>query len=374
MVEKMDLLLVGGHVLDPYTGRDGRYDIGIKGGRVAGLYPGGGILPAAAEVIDVDGDYLSPGWIDLHVHVADGAVIGIDADTVGVRQGVTTIVDAGSTGSRTFPGFVEHVISKAKTRVLAWLNVSRAGLFDGLSELADLSEIDEEETLRLIAENASIRGIKVRMSSSVVKGTDIEGLRRAKTIAAKAEVPVFVHIGNQPPKLTDVLDLLGAGDVVTHIFHGKPGGCLNEREEILPQLQAALRRGVYIDLGHGTESCSFHRMRQAHARGLMVDTISTDLYSRNYEAPVRSLSDTMEKCMALGMTLHEVIAAVTARPAAILRMPQIGSLRAGSVADLTRFAVCDEVREYVDAEDCRICGHQTLAVKGVVREGSVTLL
>ena len=89
MVEKLDLLLVGGHVLDPYTGRDGRYDIGIKGGRVAGLYPGGGILPAAAEVIDVDGDYLSPGWIDLHVHVADGAVIGIDADTVGVRQGVS---------------------------------------------------------------------------------------------------------------------------------------------------------------------------------------------------------------------------------------------------------------------------------------------
>ena len=373
-MEKLDLLLVGGHVIDSHMGRDGRYDVGIKDGRIAGLYPSGGILPAAEETMDVSGSYLSPGWIDLHVHVADGAVIGIDADTVGVQQGVTCIVDAGSTGSRTFPAFEENIINKAKTRVLAWLNISRAGLFDGLSELADLSAIDEAETLRLITENKAIRGIKVRMSGSVVNGTDVEGLRRAKVVAAKAGVPIFVHIGNQPPKLTDVLDLLGSGDVVTHIFHGKPGGCLNEREEILPQLQAALRRGVYIDLGHGTESCSFHRMRQARARGLMVDTISTDLYSRNYETPVRSLSHTMEKCMALGMTLHEVLAAVTARPAAILRMPQIGSLRVGAAADLTCFSAREEMREYVDAEGCRICGHRTLAVKAVVREGSVTLL
>jgi dihydroorotase len=369
---KLDLLIVNGHILDVFSGIDGYYSIGVKDGRILGIYPQGTILPESSEVLNLQGDYLSAGWIDLHTHVAVGhAAIGIDADTIGIQQGVTTVVDAGSAGCDTFADFEEHVIHKAQTRVLSWLNVSAAGLYQGTSELADLRNIHEEAVLQLIRRKPMIRGLKVRMSHSVVKDTGVQGLKLAKNLAQKLGLPVFVHIGNRPPVLTDVLELLGKGDVITHIFHGKPGGCLDDRENILPELHAALQKGIYLDLGHGTESCSFSRLRQARECGLSLDTISTDLYSQNYHGPVYSLAHTMEKCMALGMTLQEVLAAVTLKPSMVLGISYLGRLKVGAIADFTIFSLLQEEKEYKDSEGNTLCGRECIMVKGVVREGSV---
>ena len=369
---QLDTLIINGHIIDTFAGLDGRYDIGIKEGRIAGIYPPDSIRPASDKIVDIAGNFITAGWIDLHVHAAvNRAVIGIDADTVGVKQGVTTIVDAGSSGCKSFHDFEQNVIKKANTRVLAWLNVSDQGLYDGLSELADLSLIDEKEILKLINATSAIRGLKVRMSRSAVRETDVEGLRQAKTIAAKAGVPVMVHIGNPPPKLSDVLDLLDTGDIVTHIFHGKPHGCLDAQENLLPELTAALRRGIILDLGHGSESFSFRRMQQARALGLGIDTISTDIYSRNYETPVKSLVHTMEKCLALGMTLQEVIASVTLKPALVINEPFLGRLKYGAVADLTIFSVKESTALYTDSEGCQLIGKQRLHVTLVIKEGSI---
>lgn len=371
-MKELDLLIVNGYLLDSYNGLDGLGAIGISQGYIAGIYPQQGILPKASRYLDAKGQYISAGWIDLHAHTADQrAKIGIAADTIGICQGVTTVVDAGSCGSATFDDFEEHSIKKSKTRVLSWLNISSAGLYENTAELADLTKIDEVNTKTLLQEKDCIRGIKVRMSRSVVQGTNTEGLQIAKKIAREVKVPLFVHIGNFPPDLAEVLNVLDHGDIVTHILHGKAGGCLTHEEKMLPELINASRRGVYFDLGHGAESFSFLRFKIARENGFCIDSISTDLYSRNYEFPVCSLACTMEKCMALGMDLKEVIAAVTLKPAIMLRMPFLGCLRPGAVADLTIFQLLPEQETYYDSEGSCIRGKQKFKICEVIRNGQV---
>ncbi|WP_196606643.1 amidohydrolase/deacetylase family metallohydrolase [Pectinatus frisingensis] len=368
----MDLLITNAHVLDAFSGMDGMYSLAIKRGKIAGIYPIGAILPASNDVLDLQGTYLSAGWIDLHAHVAPNrAVIGIDADTIGIRQGVTTVVDAGSCGCKTFDDFEKNIINKSKTRVLSWLNIANVGLYNGSSELADLDNIDEDDIARLISQKPAIRGIKVRMSHSVVQNTGTGGLLAAKKLSHKLQIPVFVHVGNQPPRLADILNLLDQGDVVTHIFHGKPGGCLDSREDILPELQNAINRGIYLDLGHGTESCSFSRFKQAREKGLCIDTISTDLYSQNYSGPVYSLAHTMEKCMLMGMSLPEVLAAVTLKPSLVLRVPDIGKIKVGAEGDLTYFTIDDTEQVYSDSEGNKLMGKKQFHIYGVVRQGEI---
>ncbi len=368
----MDLLITNAHILDAFSGMDGMYSLAIKRGKIAGIYPIGAILPASNDVLDLQGAYLSAGWIDLHAHVAPNrAVIGIDADTIGIRQGVTTVVDAGSCGCKTFDDFEKNIINKSKTRVLSWLNIANVGLYNGSSELADLDNIDEDDIARLISQKPAIRGIKVRMSHSVVQNTGTGGLLAAKKLSHKLQIPVFVHVGNQPPRLADILNLLDQGDVVTHIFHGKPGGCLDSREDILPELQNAINRGIYLDLGHGTESCSFSRFKQAREKGLCIDTISTDLYSQNYSGPVYSLAHTMEKCMLMGMSLPEVLAAVTLKPSLVLRVPDIGKIKVGAEGDLTYFTIDDTEQVYSDSEGNKLMGKKQFHIHGVVRQGEI---
>lgn len=371
-MEELELLIVNGNLIDAYSGLDGGYALGVANGRIAGIYPQQGILPKAKAYLDVQGSYISPGWIDVHAHTADlRAKIGISADKIGICQGVTTVVDAGSCGSTTFHDFEEYSIKQSKTRVLSWLNISSAGLYENTAELADLSKICPEETKDLIRQKSCIRGIKVRMSRSVVNGTNTEGLQIAKKVAREMKVPLFVHIGNLPPRLEEVLDLLDAGDIVTHVLHGKAGGCLDEEEKMRPEIMAAARRGVYFDLGHGSESFSFLRFKIARENGFYLDSISTDLYSRNYEFPVLSLACTMEKCMALGMSLREVLAAVTLKPALMLRMPLLGRLKVGAAADLTIFQLMTQPGTYYDAEGASIQGKQKFKICEVIRNGQV---
>ncbi|UFJ39108.1 hypothetical protein LOK74_13595 [Brevibacillus humidisoli] len=221
---EIDLVITNGWVIDPSQQVNGRYDVAVADGKIVGIRETGKhhLTDRVREVLDADGMLVTPGLIDLHTHVYVGETpLGISADQVGVEQGVTTVVDAGSAGAHTFAGFVERAVKPSVTQVLAYLNIAGAGLCEGLSELADLSKLAPAETAALIRENPLIRGIKARMSGSVVKESGIEPLKIAKQAAQLADVPLMVHIGNAPPKLTEILDLLGAGDVVTHAFHGK---------------------------------------------------------------------------------------------------------------------------------------------------------
>ncbi|MGL4523304.1 MAG: amidohydrolase/deacetylase family metallohydrolase, partial [Bacilli bacterium] len=325
------------------------------------------------EVIDVNGQYISPGWIDLHVHVyTDMTELGIEPDKVGVSQGVTTIVDAGSAGVHTFERFYKNNIMCCKTEVLAFLNLSVHGLCSGLSELSNVEDyMSIEECKRLLNCYPSIVGIKTRMSGSVVKKTNVEALKHAKKIANETKLPIMVHIGNSPPKLEHIVTLLGKGDIITHAFHGKKGGILDLSGALLPYVQNAVDNGVYLDVGHGTSSFSFETMRNFKSKNTNHFSISTDIYKQNFSHPVGSLALTMTKIMALGYSLLDVICAVTSRATEILQRPEIGTWAIGSRADITVFTMQKREMPLFDSEGEQMLVDKIISPTMTIREGKV---
>ncbi|MBA4493903.1 amidohydrolase/deacetylase family metallohydrolase [Paenactinomyces guangxiensis] len=370
----MDLLIVNGTVIDPSQHIFGSFDVGINNGRMAGIFqPGSVPEDSAKETIDASGCLVTPGLIDLHTHVFEQrTALGINADHVGVEQGVTSIVDAGSTGCRDFRSFLRNVVEKNQTRVLLWINIASQGLCDGLSELSDLSMLKPAETEELIKQYPLIRGIKARMSRSVVKENGIKPLLIAKKLAQKTGLPLMVHIGNSPPGLGDILDLLDRGDVVTHAFHGKRGGILDEDGHLIPEADRALKRGVLFDVGHGSSSFSFQTMKRAKELQVFPHTISTDIYRGNVNGPVFSLVMTMAKCLSLGFPLSEVIEASTWTPAKVLGLSdEIGTLKKQNIADVTILKRIPEPVTLVDSENQQMKANSYLKVKYTIKSGKV---
>lgn len=370
-----DLLLRNGHVIDPASGRNGRFHIGITNGMIQKIWEGNDdlTLPTATKIIDARECIVTPGLIDLHVHVfTDKTPLGIKTDRIGVQQGVTTVVDAGSSGVDTYPIFLEEAVTNSETEVLAWINISRVGLCGGLSELADMTQLALEETARLIKSDSRICGIKARMSASVVKENGIKPLHVAKRLANELAVPVMVHIGNAPPPLHEVLELLEEGDVVTHAFHGKKGGIFTKEGSLLPEADQALKRGVIFDVGHGTSSFSFATMKRALELGIKPYTISTDIYRHNIDGPVHSLTITMTKLLALGVPLEEVIEMSTYNPAKILQREQvIGTLKEGTRADISLLRLKKEPLHITDSEEATILTSSYLQPELTIKSGKV---
>ncbi len=369
-----DLFIKNGLVIDPISKVHGKYDIAVDSGRIFSIHPSKefGLENDAKNSIDASGCLITPGLIDLHAHVFPGDTeIGIDADLVGVQQGVTTVVDAGSAGAATFPKFIANVVDKNITQVLAWINLASAGLCSGRAELSDLTQIDIRSVIDLISQHSIIRGIKVRMSSSVLGASGLRPLEIAKALSREVGLPLMVHVGNGPPELGYILDLLDKDDVVTHAFHGKKGGIL-EGDEILPQARQALKRGVLFDVGHGTSSFSVKTLQKAQKMGIKPYSISTDIYHGNYNGPVFSLTTTLSKLLALHFSLDEVIAAATMAPAAILRMGhEIGALQVGRIADISVLTLTNGVFEFIDSENEIFNGNQLLRAKFTIKAGKV---
>lgn len=292
------------------------------------------------KVISLSDDtYVSPGWIDLHTHAfPKHEPYCALPDEIGYQTGVTTVVDAGSSGADDYEEF-EQIATKSKTNIYSFLNVSRIGL-KVRDELADLSNISFEAIERTIEmDPGRIVGLKARMSQSIVGENDIKPLELAKEISSKLRLPLMVHIGNGPPQLADIIDLLDEGDIITHFFHEKPNNHIfsNNNQNIIT-LQAAIRRGVYLDIGHGTSSFSFDIARRAKREQIPFHSISTDIYTFNQmKGPVFNMATTLTKFLALGYTLNEVIQSVTENPAKMIDKDELGTLRVGVDANITFF-------------------------------------
>lgn len=368
------LIIQNGLVIDPEVSTIKEMDIGIINGKFAPVEEVLKQEHSDIQYIDAMGYYVSPGFIDLHAHIfKDYTELGIDADTVGVEQGVTTIVDAGSSGYDNYHLFKEEIIHTSKTEVLALLNISRKGLCHGLSELANLEELMTlEEAREIFQKEKSIVGLKARMSGSVVKSSGIQPLIHARDLADQLHKPIMVHIGNPPPNLQEIFPLLMKGDIVTHAFHGKKHGVLNESGEMIPEAIDALNRGVRFDVGHGTSSFSYQTMRSFRERyDDLAFTISTDIYKKNYTSPVGSLMVTMSKLLALEFSLTEVVAAVTKRAADTLHLKEQGTLSYGTIADVTIFSLEETTSLLADSEGNELACHQILTPYMTIKTGKV---
>jgi len=345
-------------------------DIALQDGRIAAV---GNVQGTARRERDLAARfYLSAGWIDSHVHCYPKSPLYHDeADAIGVAHGVTTVVDAGSTGAEHIDDFYQ-LTRAAQTQVYALINIARTGIVTQ-NELADMTQIDGEAVKQAVARLPDfIVGLKARISSSVVGQNGVQPLIKAKAIQqASGGLPLMVHIGNNPPNLDQIADLLTTGDIITHCFNGKPNRILTPQGELKAAVKHAIARGVKLDVGHGSASFSFEVARVAIAQGILPDTISSDIYCRNRLAgPVHSLAHVMSKFFSVGMTLPQVIDCVTVNAAAGLRLLRKGQLKVGYDADLTVFSIKEETRPFIDSEGEEIAGEKHLVPLAAVVAGT----
>lgn len=338
-----DLLIKGGQVLDPASGTSGMLDVAIKRSRIAAVEPN---IPsdAAFQVIDARGQYVTPGLIDLHTHVYHRVTYwGINPDPIAARSGVTTWLDVGSAGAFNWPGMREYVIKAASARIYALLNISAIGLTAATGELGNLDYCDVARCCQTIDLNRDlILGIKARIDHQTIMSSGIEPLRRARQAADRCELPLMVHIGNGPPSLAEVLELMRPGDILTHCFTGNTMRIIDERGQLLDAAKRAWDSGVIMDIGHGAGSFSFETAEALMRAGYRPDVISSDIHQLSVHGPLFDLPTCMSKFLHLGMPLAEVIRTTTARPAEIMGMQhEIGALRPGMLADVALFRLIE---------------------------------
>ena len=308
------------------------------------------------HVIDAAGLLVTPGLVDVHTHLFPGVShYGIEPDPHCLGRGVTTAVDAGSSGAQTFPGLRRYVIERSRTRVLAFLNIAVQGMISRLvGELEDIRWASPEQAIACARENQDlIVGIKVRLGYQMVGNDPAPALRLAREAADALGLPLMVHVIDMRPALGWLLPYLGPGDVVTHCFHGNEGGILGADGRVLPAAITARERGVLFDVGHGEGSFAYHVARSALAQGFPPDTISSDLHAHNVAGPVFDQAVTLSKLLHLGMHLEDVIRAATATPAAAVRQEaRIGALAVGRDADVSVFELREGAWPLPDAAGC----------------------
>ncbi len=369
-----DLLVKNGTVVDPSQEIDGVRDVAIADGKVAAV--GAGIGEGSArEIFDASGLIVMPGLLDLHVHVFWGAShFGIDPDYGNVAKGVTTALDAGSSGARTFLAFRRYVLERSETRLYALLNISAMGMLSPkIGELEDLRWADVDDAVEIGRVNRDyILGIKARLGVPVAADNDVDALKRAIEAAEALGTMVMIHVGNTRTPLERLTSMLRPGDVVTHTFHGHPHGVLNDSGRVLDGIREAQRRGVIFDIGHGAGSFSFATAEKALADGLVPGCISSDLHVYNIEGPVFDQLTTMTKFMHLGMALGDVVRLSTQAPATTMGLSEsLGTLRVGAAADVTIVNLDEGRFTLTDSEGVSVEARSSLTHVRTIRDGRI---
>ncbi|MFD2115543.1 amidohydrolase/deacetylase family metallohydrolase [Paenibacillus yanchengensis] len=342
-------------------------DIFIERGMITHIERTGTRAYTGYVVHQLAGLYASSGWIDMHVHAfAKHQPYGDEIDQIGIAQGVTTVVDAGSCGADQIAELYD-IGQTAQTRLLAFLNISRIGL-QRVDELTNMAWMDEQLVAEACEQYGSfIVGLKARISKTVVGDSGIKPLEIARNLAVACNKRLMVHIGSGPPAITEVLPLLAEGDIITHFLHGKVNNLFAASGEPIAELLAAWQRGVMLDVGHGSASFSFATAEVAKQHGIHPNTISSDIYRVNrLEGPVFSLAHVMSKFLYLGYQLEEVIAAVTTRAAAWLHRPELGRMQVGEAANITLFAIEQGEVDFVDSGGEKRQANQLIVPKGVM--------
>ena len=370
---KYDMLLKGGTVVDSSQRLNDLRDVAISEGVIAAIEYD---IPKtdAKHVISVKNQYVTPGLIDIHTHVYYGVTTwGIKADNICPVSGTTTVVDAGSASWASFPGFREFIAEPAMTNILNYIHISGIGLVYGpVGEMHDLTYADPDSVADTLKANPDITvGVKVRQGRMQVGENGVEPLKLAIKAAEQAGTPVMCHIGEGVP-LSEVLELMRPGDVITHCFQGNGDNIVDEKGRVIPEAWQAQNDGVIFDVGHGGGSFRYEVAQRAMEQGFISDVISTDLHTGNINGPVYDLPTTLSKLMHLGLSFQEVIEKATLNAAkAIKREKQIGNLKIGTVADIAVLELTDGEYEFYDAHDTKFISTQKINAVLTIREGKV---
>ena len=371
-----DLLLKGGTLIDAAQGIHATKDIAFKDGLVAEI---GDDLTReqAAEVIECSDHIVSPGMIDLHVHVFWGCShYGIEPDPHCIAKGVTTALDVGSAGADTFPGFRKYVVEASSTRLLTFLNISSQGMLTAdIGELENIRHADVSRAVEMVEQHRDIiLGIKVRLTKTLVnESAGIKPLYLAREAADAVGLPIMVHSQNAwSESIDDILGVMGKGDILTHCFHGSERGIFDDNGRLRDSVREASDRGVLFDVGHGRGSFSWDVAERAIQQGFLPNTISSDLHIYNVNGPVFDLATTASKFLYLGLSLEDVMAKVTALPAQVLGMSdKIGSLSVGAVGDTVILRLETGSFDFMDVHGQHREGSKRLVPITVIRAGSV---
>ena len=378
-----DLVLKGGHLIDPKNEVNQIRDVGISGGKIARVAEN--IPPdEARKVIHISGLYITPGFVDLHTHIVVGSGLrgslpveqNVYADSHTLRSGVTTAVDAGTTGWRNFPEFKRNLIDKMgpergyiQTRILAMLNIV------GHGEAGDKYEQDVNDMdARATAEAAKkYREHVVGIKTAHYRGPEWVAVERAVEAGKQAGIPVMVDYGTFRPERpfeTLVLEKLRPGDMYTHTYLGAVP-MFDAAGKLRPYLRQARKRGVKFDVGHGAGSFWWKQAVPAVRQGFWPDSISTDLHIISMNAGMKNMTNVMSKFLNLGVPLYDVIKMSTANPAAQIQRPELGHLGVGAGADIAVLRLETGNFGFLDARGARLRGSARLRCELTLRDGRV---
>lgn len=377
--QSYDLLLKGGHVIDPKNEMDGIFDVAITGQSISSVEAD---IPEseAKKVVDLSGLYVTPGLIDMHSHNYYGTepyraysngFNALPPDGFTFRSGVTTVVDVGGAGWRNFQHFKDQVIDRSQTRVLAFINIVGDGM-SGVPE-QNLDDMDPRMTSIVANRHPEIVGVKIAHYS----GRDWEPYQRTVEAAEKANIPVMVDFGGAvPPLPLDSLlnDILRPGDIYTHVY----GGGVQVRQAVIDEsgrlrngMLEAQEKGVIFDVGHGGGSFFYSVAVPAIEQGLWPNTISTDIHIGSMNGGMKNMANLLSKFMNLGMTLQEVIEASTWKPSQVIKREELGHLSEGAVADIAVFSLHKGDFGFIDSRGYSLPGTQKLQPELTIRAGNV---
>jgi len=369
-----DLLLRGGHVIDPANRIDRVMDVAVNGDKIARVAES---IPAgqARKTVDVYGLYVTPGLVDIHTHVyVKGRASTLFPDDTSLLAGTTTVVDAGVSGWRNFDDFKKTIIDKSQTRVLAFLNILGRGMSDNRLDENNVADMDPAAAAAKVKQYPDII-VGIKHAHFTLQGFD--GLKRAVEAGRLTGKPVMVdlNIMSNSGRTTreKLLDVMRPGDIHTHMYNDSHLEMLDRfTGKLQPYMIEARRRGVIFDLGHGSGGFLWTVASKAMAQGFMPDSISTDLHPSSIMIPQVNMPNCISKIMALGMTLQEAILRATVNPAReIKRFPELGTLSEGAGADIAVFDLKSGVFALVDSAQKKLLANQKLECLMTVRAGKI---
>jgi len=378
----IDILLKGGHVIDPKNKIDSKMDVAIAAGKifqVAADIP----VKNVRKIIDVEGMYVTPGLIDMHVHAFNGTdpdsyiANGWDAlppDGFTFRAGVTTVVDAGSAGWRNFRVFKEQTIDRSKTRILAFLNIVGSGMF-GRFEEQDVADMNPVMAAYMI--NRLFPEILVGIKSAHYWGPDFTQVDQAVDAGSLANVPVMVDLGEHHPPLSIeelFMKHLRPGDIWTHTYANAPEDRevpVDENGRVKPFIFEAQKRGIIFDVGHGGGAFHWRQAIPSIQQGFIADVISSDLHIGSMNSGMKDMANLLSKFLNMGLSLQDVIIRATLNPARVIKRPDLGNLSIGTVADVAVFSLKKGNFGFLDVKGTKMKGTQKLEAELTIRSGRI---